>query len=81
MSIERLDDENCEGVVHANYRIDNDNWVEFVDGRDTIIKIAEPQSKLKIGPDLELHSSYPMPGRWHRFWQRVLLGWQWEKYE
>ena len=36
-------------------------------------------SILTINENFQVHFTDPMPGRWHRFWYRVLLGWKWEK--
>jgi hypothetical protein len=37
----------------------------------TWIKLANPLTPDSISVTLK-----PMPNRWHRFWQRVLLGWK-----
>ena len=31
-----------------------------------------------IAPNVHVHSP-GYPSRWHRFWQRVLLGWRWRR--
>ena len=35
------------------------------------------KSYLCIAEHLVIDSNGPMPNRWHRFWQRLLLGWHW----
>ena len=35
-------------------------------------------STLTINENFQIHFTEPMPGRWHRFWYRLLLGWRWE---
>lgn len=41
----------------------------------------KPKSRLHITPGLALYSLSPMPNRWWRFWQWLLLGWRWSKAE
>ena len=38
-----------------------------------------PQSRLRIANCVSITFTEPMPCRWWRFWQRVLLGWTWEE--
>ncbi len=46
-----------------------------------IIRFPEPVlSELKMGQaDVAIRSSKPMPNRWHRFWYKVLLDWEWRE--
>jgi hypothetical protein len=37
------------------------------------------RSRLTINIDLALSFTRPMPCRWWRLWQWILLGWKWEK--
>lgn len=46
-----------------------------------IIASTQPQAKLYLAKDFVVHSQHPKPNRWHRFWQRVLLGWEWKDYQ
>lgn len=32
---------------------------------------------LSVSPQLKFFGGSTCPNRWHRFWQRVLLGWRW----
>jgi hypothetical protein len=39
------------------------------------------KSIIEITANLRIYQTCPMPNRWVRFWQRVLLGWKWREYE
>ena len=39
---------------------------------------AAPLVCLRIIDGFEIRLTRPMPCRWWRFWQRLLLGWRWE---
>ena len=47
-----------------------------IDGMKFSIHVA-PKSVLHVSPYLSIEHESSMPNRWHRFWQRVLLGWTW----
>ncbi len=36
------------------------------------------RARLVINENLMVEFVKPMPGRWHRLWYRLLLGWRWE---
>ena len=38
-----------------------------------------PRSVLKLGPNIGIQSTAPMPNWWRRFWLWALIGWTWEK--
>ena len=38
----------------------------------------EHKSRLRISDSFHMYFINPAPGLWHRFWQRVLLGWEWD---
>lgn len=40
--------------------------------------IPPVQSRLIINENFMVEFVKPMPGWWHRFWYRLLLGWRWE---
>jgi len=42
------------------------------------ITVPPPTARLTIAPGFDLETIEPMPSAWHRFWQRFLLGWQWQ---
>ena len=52
-----------------------------------VVQLMKPlpvcQSNLYIGPDKSfvMKMTFPMPNRWFRFWQWLLLGWWWEAEE
>ena len=48
-------------------------------GSSNMVKRASYQSALCVNGELYFYYTVPMPRRWHRFWQRMLLGWRWEK--
>jgi hypothetical protein len=39
--------------------------------------IQKTVSVLHITPAYSVEFAYPKPNRWHRFWQRIFLGWTW----
>jgi len=42
-----------------------------------ILAESERTGILIITTGLEIHN-LSKPNRWHRFWQRILLGWEWK---
>lgn len=41
---------------------------------------SAPRSRLSINQAMmTIESNREMPNRWHRFWYKVLLDWEWEK--
>ena len=46
-----------------------------------IIGFDHAQSRLKVTSVFWFDFRSPMPNGWHRFWQRILLGWTWERVE
>ena len=43
----------------------------------TLFFIPEKKSELRINTNFAIEFEKPMPNWWHRFWQKVLLGWEW----
>lgn len=37
------------------------------------------KSVMKVNTNLVFQFEKPMPNRWHRFWQKFLLGWEWSE--
>ena len=37
------------------------------------------RARLIINESFIVEFVKPMPGRWHRLWYRLLLGWRWEE--
>lgn len=46
-----------------------------------IAQLPELQSQLFINGELMINLHRPVPCAWHRFWQKILLGFVWKKYE
>lgn len=40
---------------------------------------SEPICRLRLVDGFEICFAKPMPCRWWRFWQWLLLGWRWDK--
>jgi hypothetical protein len=60
----------------AQGRFPKVNWAA---GESIIARqIPQPTARMKMA-DGFYYVGPSMPNRWHRFWQRVLLGWTWEK--
>ena len=46
-----------------------------------IFSLPGAKSILRINDHVEFELPQEMPGRWVRFWQKVLLGWKWTRKE
>ena len=45
-----------------------------------VYSFQKERSRLVVAKnELSFQFSRPFPSAWHRFWYRVLLGWEWER--
>ena len=59
--------------------LDNAEWtISQCDPPVLRVSQVEPQSCLHLVAGFEVAFAKPMPCRWWRFWQWLLLGWRWE---
>ena len=47
--------------------------------RNWRVSMPTYRSQLNINDGVIFQFVRPIPSRWHRFWYRVLLGWEWEE--
>lgn len=52
--------------------------LKWDEGKQNVRWIVQPRPD---GAWMSLEMPAPMPHWWYRFWQRVLMGWRWEKVE
>jgi len=43
------------------------------------IDLTRTMAVLHVSPSFIIHCAHPPPHWWFRFWQRLLLGWRWER--
>ena len=64
----------------SDFRVLTDSTPRTVVAAINAPLVEEKRSRLIIAPgELSFQFSRPFPSAWHRFWYRVLLGWEWER--
>jgi len=76
----------CEGGTTTTETVDPQDGTTMSGWEPTTVPFlsiteAEPLVCLRIIDGFEIRFHKPMPCRWWRFWQRLLLGWRWDVVE